>query len=546
MLMYTILRRLARGRPLQPGRINDAQRKQRAKLTTGLGIVAILFILLCTVACGGSDGSLAKGGINMVVVSGQTKLQSSGENTPVVEGGEAVLTAGDRVMAEEADVKLLLADGSQLHLKPDTDLQVVRFSAEGTVRLRQLKGRLEVEAASPLLTIEISTSGSEGFALKTMQFTATPAVRDTAFQLWIDDLDAHLAVEAGEVKVTNDDRTATISAGSEVKAIPGGELIVSQTGATAELTAVTVATADLTPTITPALSHPSPTATATLTVVPYPYPPPGLQGPGDGSDFKSNDDILLMWDTPTPLLQDEWYEVQLWKEGEPPDVVQWVKEGAWKVERTYYPGSYQWRIRIVYGQEGTKERDLSPLSQTWSFSWLRPPVLVSTAPTSPPSGGPVDLTVYLLGTNNLEGFVRLPGDEHVDAGTVYVEGGYVYGNVAVRIGDNVYHSDDKLAPEPKPLPAPYRLEVKFSDALIATIDGKPGFDPQKAQFWVGTLDCNSATPPDKPYKLEMTLYAGGETKRTEVSFLVMDDPLCGGGPEQEGGGPGRKPPGTRD
>jgi hypothetical protein len=498
----------------------------------------MIFILLCTVACGGGDGALAKGGINMVVVSGQTRIQSRGENTPVVEGQEAVITAGDRVMAEEAGVKLLLANGSSLYLSPETDLKVVTFSAEGTARLSQLKGKLEVEAASPLLTIEVSTSGSVGFALKQMQFTATPTVRDTAFRLWIDGLNAHLAVEAGEVNVTNDDRTATISAGSEVKAIPGGELIVSQIGAPAEPTAVAVATADLVPTITPDLIRPSPTVTATPTVAPdYLYPAPGLHGPGDGDDFKPNDDILLMWDTPTtPLSQDEWYEVQLWREGNVPyTVVDRVKEEAWKVKSEYYPGSYQWRIVIVRVQEeDRKEMELSPPSQTWNFNWLSPSVPVSTAPTSQPDiqQTSVDLTVYLRGINNEQGVATFSG-EKVNAGTIYNEGGTVYGDVAVWIGGTKYHFDQD--PEPiglEQLPAPYRLDVKFSDSLIAATEGiQPGFNDQKAQFWVGTLDYNSSV--SEPYQIEMTLYAGEEArKHTEVSFLVADySPPSGGGDE---------------
>jgi len=541
MLMYTMLRRLA-GASLQQCRMNNVQRKQRSRLTIGLGMSVIIFILLCTVACGGSDGSLAKGGIDMVVVSGQARIQSGGGNTLVVEGQEAVITTGDQVMADEAGVRLLLADGSLLYLSPDTELQVVTFSAEGTARLSQLKGRLEVEAASPLLTVEISVSVFDEFVSKRIQFTATPAVRDTTFQLWIDEIKhAHLTVERGEVNVTHDDRTATISAGGEVEAIPGEEL------ALVEPTTTAVPTADLVPTMTPDLIHPSPTVVATLTVAPPKYPAPGLVGPGDGSDFKPNEDILLIWDTPpTPLLEDEWYEVQLWREGEPPKVVQRVKEGTWKVERSYYPGRYQWRIRIVRGQEGKKERDLSPPSQTWSFSWLSPPVHVSTTPTNPPlSGAPVDLTVYLRGTNNAQGFATFRG-EHVDAGMIYTEGGYVYGDVAVQIGDTVYHFDKpKPAPgEPEQLPAPYQLEVKFSDSLVAATEGKPGFNPEKAQFWVGELDCNSAAPPDKPYKIEMTLYAGGEAQEhTELSFLVADAPLCGaGGKEPEEGRGVEEPP----
>ncbi|TEU22010.1 MAG: hypothetical protein E3J21_00940 [Anaerolineales bacterium] len=440
-------------------------------------------------------------------------------------------------------MKLLLADGSLLYLNPGTDLQVVTFSAEGMARLSQLKGKIEVEAASPLLTIEISASASDAFVLKRMQFTATPAVRDTTFRLWIDGLNAHLTVEAGEVNVTNKDRTATISTGHEVKAISGGELIVSQTGAPVGPTAVAVTTANLVSTITPDLIHPSLTVTATLTVAPnYLYPAPGLVGPADGSDFKSNETILLIWDTPAPLSEDEWYEVQFWRNGEVPyRVVQWVKEGTWKVEPKYYPGRYQWRILIVRGQEGHKEIDLSPPSQTWSLGWLSPPPgLIPTALTSSPvSGASVDLTVYLRGTNNAQGFVALSG-EHIDAGTIYVEGGTVYGDVAVRIGDTVYHFDkEPTSGGSEQLPAPYRLEFEFSGSLIAATEGmQPGFN-QKAQFWVGTLDYNSNTPPDEPYKIGMTLYAGMEArKHTEVSFHVADSP----GPSGPGEGPEPPPP----
>jgi hypothetical protein len=534
MLMCTILHKLAGGTLLQQCRMNNVQWKQRTRLITGLGTAAMIFVLLCTVACGGGgDGSLAKGGINMIVVSGQARIQSGGGNTSVVEGQEAVITTGDQIMADdEAGVKLLLVDGSLLDLKPDTDLQVVTFSAEGTAKLRQLKGRLEVQAASPLLTIEVSTSGSEGFALKTMQFTAAPAVRDTAFGLGIDGLSAHLTVEAGEVNVTKDDGTETISAGSEVQASPD-ELIVSPTEASPGPTAVVMATDDLTPT---------PTATAAATPTPeLVFPPPGLVGPGDASNFKPSDDILLIWDTPpTPLAEDDWYEVQLWREGDVPyAVAQRTKEGTWKVERTYYPGRYQWRILIVRGQEG--QRDLSRPSQTWSFSWLSPVVQAPTAPTSLPVSGAVELTVYLRGTNNAQGFATFSA-EKVSAGTIYNEGGTVYGDVAVWIGGTKYHfAQEPASGEPTQLPDPYRLEFKFSDSLIAATEGmQPGFNPQKAQFWVGTLDCNSAVP-DKPYEIEMTLY-GGEARKHKVSFLVADDALCGVGPEPDEGDGDDKPP----
>jgi len=508
------------------------------RLTIGLGTAVIILTLLCTVACGGGDGSLAKGGINMLVVSGQATIQSGEGNTLVVEGQEAVTTAGDQIMADEADVKLLLVDGSLLHLKPNTELEVVTFSAEGMAKLRQLRGRLEVQAASPLLTIEVSTSGSEGFALKTMQFTATPAVRETAFGLWIDGLDANLNVEAGEVNVTKDDRTATISAGGEVKAVPGEGLIVSQTGATAGLTATA------TPTATH-LSQPSPTVTAMSTPLDFLYPAPGLIGPPDRSDFKPDETILLIWATPAPLSGNEWYEVQLRRDGDVSyTVVRRVKEGTWKVESRYNPGRYQWRIVVVRGQEeGPKEIELSPHSQTWSFSWLSP-VRTPVATPSPPISGASSpsLTVYLRGTNNPEGFATFPGEEHVDSGRIYTEGGHVYGNVAVRIGDTVYHSDEEFSPEPRQLPDPWQVDFEFDQLLIERTGNKAGFHPKKAQFWVGTLDGDSAVGEDNPYSLMVKLYEGDKLwKSIQVFFTVADVASPGGGGEDTVIPPTRQP-----
>jgi hypothetical protein len=498
------------------------------RLTIGLGIAVIIFVLFCTVACGGGDGALAKGGINMIVVSGKARIQADEGDASIVEGHEAVITAGEQIIAEEAGVKLLLTDGSLIYLSPDTDLQVVTFSSEGKARLRsQLKGRLEVEAASPLLTVEISTSVIEPLAVKTIQFTATPTVRDTAFDLWIDDINhAHLTVEAGEVNVTHNDRTATISAGRE--AILDGKLVF--VGPTA--------TADLVPTITSDLVHPSPTATATPTVAPnYLYPPPGLSGPDNGSEFKGDETILLIWDTPMPLSQDEWYEVQLRKEKEPFEVVQWVKEGTWQVERKYYPGRYQWRIRIVRGQEGHRERDLSPPSQTWSFSWLSPPPVQTPTATTTSSDMDVDLTAYLRGTRTKTGFAAL-SDDWAYEWEIYDEGQCVYGDVAVQIGETTYHFD-KPGVEGQ-LPDPWRVEFEFAKELeehttneAVCARGGAGFNPEKAWFWVGVLDGSSAMGEDSPYSLTMKLYEGNKLRKSiQVFFTVADVTEPGGGGEE--------------
>jgi hypothetical protein len=180
-----------------------------------------------------------------------------------------------------------------------------------------------------------------------------------------------------------------------------------------------------------------------------------------------------------------------------------------------------------------------PVPTTTAKIWQPPPTytptpLYSPTPTPTPTPPSYDLTIYLRGTNNAEGFAVFSG-EHVDAGSIYTEGAYVYGEIAVRIGSREYHyyqhELDSLVFDVIPTP---KVEFTFSDSLLAATRGvEPGFSKWSLRFWAGVLDCNSAT--DQPYRIEATLYEGEEIrKRTEISFLVSDNPLCGVGPEPEG------------
>jgi hypothetical protein len=231
----------------------------------------------------------------------------------------------------------------------------------------------------------------------------------------------------------------------------------------------------------------------------------------------------------------------LWREGEVPyTVAQRTKEGTWKVERKYYPGRYQWRILIVRGQEGLG--DLSLPSQTWSFSWLSPPVPVSTVLTrTPVSGAPVDLnlTICLRGTRTEPGFAAL-SDDQVCGWEIYEVGQCVYGDAAVQIGEEIYDFE-------KPLPAPWEVEFEFAKELeerTRNEDGcaekGAGFEPKKAWFWVGTLDSDSSVGEDNPYSLTIKLYEGDELRESLQVFFTVADALGGDG--GEGGGGGKPPP----
>jgi len=164
----------------------------------------------------------------------------------------------------------------------------------------------------------------------------------------------------------------------------------------------------------------------------------------------------------------------------------------------------------------------------------RPPAPTPTPMAISPSTGPIALTIYLRRTGM--DFTAL-SDDQANAGMMYKEGQYVYGEAAVQIGATTYHFDKpEVEPgEPEQLPDPWRVEFEFAEELVARTGNQAGFNAKKAQFWVGALDGDSAVGEDKPYSVIMKLYEGNEVRKSiQVFFMVADAP----GP---GGGPGGKP-----
>ncbi len=146
-----------------------------------------------------------------------------------------------------------------------------------------------------------------------------------------------------------------------------------------------------------------------------------------------------------------------------------------------------------------------------------------------PLEAPVNITVYLRGTEGESGLVALSGEQR-DAGVVYVEDRFVYGEVAVGIGDVVYRLDRENPNPDDPhqyLPDPYRLEIEFSDDLPLKVYDEVGFNPKTGEFWVGKLKCNSQRSAEQPYRFTVKIYAGDELKSNEMfSFGVQDTPTC--------------------
>jgi hypothetical protein len=138
------------------------------------------------------------------------------------------------------------------------------------------------------------------------------------------------------------------------------------------------------------------------------------------------------------------------------------------------------------------------------------------------------LTIYLRGTL-AETDLALSSDQP-NGGMIYKEGQFVYGEAAVQIGDTVYHFDKpEVGPgEPEQLPDPWRVEFEFAEELLARTGNAAGFDPKKAQFWVGALDSHSAVGEESPYSLTMKLYEENELRESlQVFFAVEDAPEPG-------------------
>jgi hypothetical protein len=128
-------------------------------------------------------------------------------------------------------------------------------------------------------------------------------------------------------------------------------------------------------------------------------------------------------------------------------------------------------------------------------------------------------------------------DDQPNGGMIYEEGNYVYGEAAVQVGETTYHFDkpeEEIGPdEPRQLPALWRVEFEFAEALVARTGNQADFNDKIAQFWVGTLNDESAVGEDNPYSLVVKLYEGNELRESvRVFFAVKDAPV-----------PGPRPPG---
>jgi len=162
------------------------------------------------------------------------------------------------------------------------------------------------------------------------------------------------------------------------------------------------------------------------------------------------------------------------------------------------------------------------------------------------ASGPVSLTLLLRDTQNAPGSVYAVKDRSA-APITYLEGSYLWGEVATQIGSTVFKID-RDASEPggptQQLPPYLKLNIVYSGALQAAMrdlsNDPPGFNEKTGEFWVGRFRCGSAIPAaNSPYRITVQLLEDDqETARQQYVIGVQSKSNCSdGSSDDDSGGP---------
>ncbi len=165
----------------------------------------------------------------------------------------------------------------------------------------------------------------------------------------------------------------------------------------------------------------------------------------------------------------------------------------------------------------------------------------------PRVSGPVSLTLLLRDTQNAPGSVYAVEDRSTAMPITYLEGSYLWGEVATQIGSTVFKVDRDARDPGDPtqqLPPYLKLNIQYSGALQAAMrdlaNDPPGFDASTGEFWVGRFRCGSAIPAESsPYRITIQLLEDGQVvaRRQYVIGVQTKSNCIDGGPDDDSGGP---------
>ena len=114
------------------------------------------------------------------------------------------------------------------------------------------------------------------------------------------------------------------------------------------------------PTVTPTQTA-TPTPMPTITPTPIPYSSPVLVVPKANASI--SEPTLLEWSWNGVLQADEYFDVRVWREGEPANGIAWTKDRSYEFDpRSKASGNYFWNIVVIHGQDSKMLSELSQMA----------------------------------------------------------------------------------------------------------------------------------------------------------------------------------------
>lgn len=109
-----------------------------------------------------------------------------------------------------------------------------------------------------------------------------------------------------------------------------------------------------------------------VTVTPVTAPPPTLLAPADVAQFDNVAGVVLEWQWIRPLRAGEYYDVRVWREGEPNYGITWTRDTSFSLTDWLLnlpePGEFFWSIAVIEGQDGQLTRELTAQAEPRSFT----------------------------------------------------------------------------------------------------------------------------------------------------------------------------------
>jgi hypothetical protein len=142
---------------------------------------------------------------------------------------------------------------------------------------------------------------------------------------------------------------------------------------------------------------------------------PTLLSPEDGKVFQGNDVPRLSWAYDCELAQNQFFDVRLWRDGDPHYGVTWTKENSYPLDyERFGPGFHNWSVAVVSGQDGVVDSVVADEGPSRRFEWRELEEINPTPTDEVPLGtGDVQITLRWGDKADLDLHVIDPNGEEI-------------------------------------------------------------------------------------------------------------------------------------